>query len=166
MIPKYYLILKKNLSMSEILNDIKEEIDSSKKTRIAINGFGRIGRMIFRAGFSDPNIEFVAINDLSSQEELAYLLKNDSAQGKFQYDIQIQGEHLIVGDKKVKIISEKDIHSLPWKENNIDIVAECTGRFTKVEDSKSSHRTRSKESLNICSKQRRLFLLSTWSKRP
>ncbi len=122
--------------MNDILDEVKEEIKSDKNTRVAINGFGRIGRMIFRAGFGDPNIEFVVINDLSTPQELAYLLKHDSAQGTFDYDVKVVEDGLLVGDKKIKVISQRDIHALPWKDNEIDVVAECTGMFTKAEDSR------------------------------
>lgn len=122
--------------MSDILDEVKQEVSSTKKIRVAINGFGRIGRMIFRAGFSDPSIEFVVINDLTAPQELAYLLKYDSSQGQFEHNVKVEDGNLVIGDKKVKVVSEKDIHSLPWREHNIDIVAECTGIFTKIEDSR------------------------------
>jgi len=127
--------MKKNTS--NLLDEVKEEIcDNSKKVRVAINGFGRIGRMIFKAGFDDPNIEFVAINDLSGAESLKYLLKYDSAQGNFPHEIKVEGENLVIGDKKIKVLAQRDIHSLPWAELKIDVVAECTGIFTDADQTK------------------------------
>lgn len=116
-----------------MLNEIKSEISQNKKVRVAINGFGRIGRMIFRAGFNDPNIEFVAINDLSDSQTLRYLLKYDSAQGTFSQNVEIIDDYLVIGDKKIKILAQKDINLMPWEELNIDVVAECTGKFTDTE---------------------------------
>jgi len=119
-----------------ILSEVKEEVESGKKIRVAINGFGRIGRMIFRAGFSDPQIDFVVINDLGGAESAKYFLKHDSAQGTFPYDIKVEGDYLIIGERRVLITKEKQIENLPWKEHSIDIVAECTGVFTNAEDTK------------------------------
>lgn len=118
----------------EILMDIKEEIKSNKKVRVAINGFGRIGRQIFRAGFNDPQIEFVAINDLSSPESLRYFLQFDSSYGKFEHNVSFEEDFLIVGDRRIRIFSQKNIEQMPWKDLDIDVVAECTGKFTKKED--------------------------------
>lgn len=122
--------------MSDILKEIKGEISGNKKVRVAINGFGRIGRMILRAGFDDPNIEFVVINDLSGAEPASYFLKHDSAQGTFPYDVKAENDSLVIGDKKIKVISEKDINNLPWNDYGVDVVAECTGIFTKTEDAR------------------------------
>lgn len=119
--------------MNTELSEIKEEITSGKKVRVAINGFGRIGRMIFRAGINDPSIEFVAINDLGGPENARYFLKYDSAQGTLPYDVNVDGDFLVVGEKKVKVLSEKDIKSLPWEELGVDVVAECTGVFTDAD---------------------------------
>ncbi|MFW6225623.1 MAG: type I glyceraldehyde-3-phosphate dehydrogenase [Nanoarchaeota archaeon] len=113
----------------QIIEDIKKEVSNTKKVRVAINGFGRIGRLIFRAGFNDPNIEFVAINDLSGVETARYMLQYDSAQGSFPHKVSTKDDYLLVGDKQIKILQEKDINNLPWYELNIDVVAECTGKF-------------------------------------
>lgn len=112
-----------------ILSEIKDELGSGSKIRVAINGFGRIGRMIFRAGFADPDIEFVAINDLSGAEASKYYLKHDTAQGVFSSEVGVDGEFLVIGDKRIKVLQEKDINKLPWKELGVDVVAECTGKF-------------------------------------
>lgn len=117
-----------------ILDEVKNEISSNKKVRVAINGFGRIGRMIFRAGFDNPNIEFVAVNDLSTLEALRYYLEYDTSQGKFPYHVEIEDNCLVIGDRKIKVISERNLENLPWKDLDIDVVAECTGFFTKSED--------------------------------
>ncbi len=101
--------------------------------RVAINGFGRIGRMIFRAGHKNEEIEFVAINDLTSTENLAYLLKYDSAHGKFNGYVNFDENNLIINGKKIPVYKEKDPENLPWKELNVDIVIESTGFFRTKE---------------------------------
>lgn len=98
-------------------------------TKIAINGFGRIGRLSFRKMFEDDKFDVVAINDLATTEMLAYLLKYDSVQGNFGHDVDHDEEHIIVGDKKIRIYKEADPAKLPWGELGIDIVLECTGFF-------------------------------------
>ncbi len=123
--------------MNKELSEIKEEISSSgKKIRVAINGFGRIGRMIFRAGLNDPNIEFVAINDLGGPDMMRYFLKFDTTQGTLPLDVVVDGDDLVVGDRRVKVLKIKDIHELPWKDLGIDVVAECTGIFTDADQTK------------------------------
>jgi len=119
---------------NNILDEVKSEISDNKKVKVAINGFGRIGRMIFRAGFENPKIEFIAINDLSDPNSLKYYLKHDSAHGTFPYNVEVDGEYLVVGDRRIKVTAHRDIKDLPWKELDIDVVAECTGFFTKSED--------------------------------
>ena len=101
--------------------------------KVAINGFGRIGRLAFRIMFSNEDFEIVAINDLTSAEELAYLLKYDSSQGKYDKDVSFEGNDLIVEGKKFQIFSERDPENLPWKEKKVDVVLECTGIFTSEE---------------------------------
>ena len=102
--------------------------------RVAINGFGRIGRLIFRIMDQDSDFEIVAINDLTDAEQLAYLLKYDTAHRPYRKDeISFDNDMLIVGDKKIKVLSEKDPSLLPWKELDIDLVYECTGLFTSLE---------------------------------
>lgn len=103
------------------------------KIRVAINGFGRIGRVYFRNAILNPQIEIIAINDVTDIETLAHLLKYDSIHRAFPGDIKIEGKDLLVNGKKIKIVSAKDPDQLPWKENNIDIVVECTGLFLDVE---------------------------------
>ncbi len=105
--------------------------------KIAINGFGRIGRLVLRAYFESANEDFdiVAINDLADIKTNAHLLKYDSVHGIFPYDVTIQDDDtLLIDGKPIKVIREKDPSSLPWKEMDIDIVFECSGIFTKRED--------------------------------
>lgn len=102
--------------------------------RIAINGFGRIGRLTFRRMFEDNAFEIVAINDLTDAESLAYLLEYDTAQGRFLHGkIKAEKDAISVDGKKVKIFAERDPENLPWKELNIDVVIESTGFFTTEE---------------------------------
>ena len=106
--------------------------------RVAINGFGRIGRLIFRIMDQDSDFEIVAINDLTDAEQLAYLLKYDTAHRPYRKEeISFEGDMLVVGDKKIKVLSEKDPALLPWKELNVDLVYECTGLFTSEEKAKA-----------------------------
>ena len=103
--------------------------------KLAINGFGRIGRLVFRIMDNNPNFEIVAINDLTDAEQLAYLLKYDTNHGNYKTDIiSFEGDYIIVGDKKIKVYSEKDPANLPWAELGIDEVFECTGLFTNKDD--------------------------------
>ncbi len=102
--------------------------------KVAINGFGRIGRLVFRLMMDDPKMEVVAINDLTSAEDLAYLLKYDTNHRNFLVDsIKSDDENIIVMGKKVRVYSEKDPVNLPWKELGIDVIMECTGLFTDKE---------------------------------
>ncbi|MEX1817460.1 type I glyceraldehyde-3-phosphate dehydrogenase [Metamycoplasma hominis] len=104
-----------------------------KKTRIAINGFGRIGRLIFREIFNDPEFEIVAINDLTDAATLAHLLKYDTAHGKLNENISHTENSIVVDGKEYRVYSEKDPLNLPWKELNVDIVIEGTGRYVTKE---------------------------------
>ncbi|MFA5360581.1 MAG: type I glyceraldehyde-3-phosphate dehydrogenase [Candidatus Paceibacterota bacterium] len=98
--------------------------------RIAINGFGRIGRTFFRLAFQDPKIEIIAINDLADIDNLAYLLKYDTVYGRYDKEVQTQnGEKIIVNDKEILFFQEKDPKNLPWEELKIDVVVEATGVF-------------------------------------
>ena len=107
--------------------------------KVAINGFGRIGRLVFRIMDQDPAFEVVAINDLTDAEQLAYLLKYDTNHRNYKLDeISFEGDYIIVGNKKIRVFSEKDPVNLPWRELGIDEVFECTGLFTDKE-SASKH---------------------------
>ncbi len=102
--------------------------------KIGINGFGRIGRNIFRASYQDPNIEIVAVNDITDAKTLAHLLKYDSVLGVLDANITFSEDAIIVNNKKVKVLSEKDPGNLPWKELGVSIVIESTGLFRKRQD--------------------------------
>ncbi len=107
--------------------------------KVAINGFGRIGRLTFRQIFHKPGFEVVAINDLTSPEMLAYLLKYDSAQKKYELadTISHTDDSIIVDNEEIKIFKEPDPNNLPWKELDVDVVLECTGFFTTKEKSEA-----------------------------
>jgi len=98
--------------------------------KVGINGFGRIGRMVFRAAAKDfPEIEVVAINDLLEPDYLAYMLKYDSVHGRFNGDVKVDGNNLVVNGKKIRLTAERDPANLKWNEVGADIVIECTGFF-------------------------------------
>lgn len=105
-------------------------------TRIAINGFGRIGRGFLRAVHARKEFEVVAINDLASAENLAYLLKYDTVYGRAQFSVAVADGGLLVDGKKITLSAEREPTKLPWKEHKIDIVIECTGLFTEAEKAK------------------------------
>ena len=102
--------------------------------KVAINGFGRIGRLCFRLMEENEEFEVVAINDLTDAEQLAYLLKYDTNHRNYRIDeITSDGDYIVIGDRRVKVYSEKDPAMLPWKDLDIDVVFECTGLFTSEE---------------------------------
>ncbi|MEX2671130.1 MAG: type I glyceraldehyde-3-phosphate dehydrogenase [Phycisphaeraceae bacterium] len=100
--------------------------------KVGINGFGRIGRLVFRAAAADPNIEFVGINDLVPADNLAYLVKYDTMHGRFNGSIEADGDNLVVNGKVVPCFSERDPSKLPWGERGADYVIESTGLFTDI----------------------------------
>ncbi len=106
-----------------------------KKIRVAINGFGRIGRLVLRAAIESgrKDIDFVAINDITPLDENAHLLQYDSVHGKLNTDVKTDGEHILVGGHKIRVLSERDPSKLPWKQMKIDVVMECTGLFTAAD---------------------------------
>ena len=108
--------------------------------RVAINGFGRIGRLVFRAGLNNPNLEFVCINDLVPAEAIAYLLKYDSTHGRFNGTVEAQDNGIIVNGKHIPCVSVKNPEELPWSDYEVDYVVECTGLFTTYEGA-SKHLT-------------------------
>jgi len=101
---------------------------------VAINGFGRIGRNVLRAAQNTPEFEIVAINDLTSPQTLAHLLKYDSIHGIFDADVSVTDDSILVNGKKIKVCSERDPAALPWKELGVDVVIESTGFFTNGKD--------------------------------
>jgi len=102
------------------------------KVKLGINGFGRIGRIVFRESFNRDNIEVVAINDLLDVDHLAYLLKYDSVHGRFNGKVEVKEGQLYVNDKFIRVTAEKDPTQLKWDEVKVDVVAECTGIFTTL----------------------------------
>jgi glyceraldehyde 3-phosphate dehydrogenase len=104
------------------------------KTKVAINGFGRIGRNAFKIAFDHPELQIVAINDLTDTRTLSYLLKHDSKYGTYHHEVGFDENGIIVDGKHIKVTAEKDPGMLPWKDLEVDIVIESTGRFTKAED--------------------------------
>ena len=101
--------------------------------KIAINGFGRIGRLVFRAGIENSDIEFVCINDLVTPKAIAYLLKYDSTHGRFTGTVEARESAIVVNGKTIPCISQKNPEELPWKNYDVDYVIECTGLFTTYE---------------------------------
>ena len=105
------------------------------KLKVAINGFGRIGRLVLRAALESgrDDIEFVAVNDLAPAEQNAYLLKYDSVHGNLPMDVKLDGDYIIVGIQRIKCLAERNPADLPWGEMGIDVVMECTGIFTAAD---------------------------------
>ncbi len=116
--------------------------------KVAINGFGRIGRLAFKAMHHDDAVEVVAINDLTDAKTLAHLLKYDSVHGRFPEAVHADGDHLVVGDRRIRIYAERNPADLPWKELGVDIVLESTGVF----------RTREKMSLHLQAGAKKVLL--------
>ena len=106
-------------------------------TKIGINGFGRIGREVFRVAFTNPEVEVVAVNDLTDAATLAHLLKYDSVHGTFPHEVSVDGDNIVVDGKKIKVIAQTDPAKLPWGELGVEIVVESTGRFTEGEKAKA-----------------------------
>ncbi|WP_079515549.1 type I glyceraldehyde-3-phosphate dehydrogenase [Rossellomorea marisflavi] len=103
-------------------------------TKIGINGFGRIGRNVFRAALKSNDVEVVAVNDLTDANMLAHLLQYDTVHGKLDQEVTVDGDYLVVGGKKVKVLAERDPAQLGWGDLGVEIVVESTGRFTKRAD--------------------------------
>ena len=108
-----------------------------KTIRVGINGFGRIGRAFLKVAWERPEIEIVAVNDLGSPENMAYLLKYDTVYRTWNHDIKVTGDNLLIDDKQVKVLAQKDPTLLPWKDLNIDVVVESTGLFTTFDKAKA-----------------------------
>ncbi len=111
----------------------------NKKTRVAINGAGRIGRAFIRLAQNTPDIEIVAINDLGDVENIAYLLKYDTAYGSAQFPVSVKEDKtaIIINSKEIKFLSEKELANLPWRDLNIDVVVESTGAFNSFEKTRA-----------------------------
>ena len=100
-------------------------------TKLGINGFGRIGREVFRVAFTNPEVEVVAVNDLTDAATLAHLLKYDSVHGTFPHEVTVDGDYIVVDGHKVKVLAQTDPAKLPWGELGVEIVVDSTGRFTE-----------------------------------
>jgi glyceraldehyde 3-phosphate dehydrogenase len=107
------------------------------KVKLGINGFGRIGRIVFRESFNRDNVEVVAINDLLEVDHLAYLLKYDSVHGRFNGTVEVKEGKLYVNGKNIRVTAEREPANLKWNEVDVDVVAECTGFFTTIETAKA-----------------------------
>jgi glyceraldehyde 3-phosphate dehydrogenase len=107
--------------------------------KVAINGFGRIGRNVLKVGLKNPNLEFVAINDLTDAKTLAHLLKYDSVHGRFDGTIEVKEGAIVVNGKEIKIMAERDPKKLPWGAMGVDVVIESTGVFRAAESSKGGY---------------------------
>jgi glyceraldehyde 3-phosphate dehydrogenase len=102
--------------------------------KVGINGFGRIGRNVVRAGLNNPELEFVAANDLTDTKTLAHLLKYDSILGQLKHEVRAEGDYVVVGDKKIRIFATKDPAEIDWPSLGVQVVVESTGRFTDAKD--------------------------------
>src|SRR2546423_7542437 len=102
--------------------------------KVGINGFGRIGRNIVRAALHNPEIEFVAVNDLTDTKTLAHLTRYDSVRGPLKEEVKIEGDCIVIGDRRIKVFAEKDPAQLDWSSVGAQIVIESTGRFTDREN--------------------------------
>ena len=102
--------------------------------RVGINGFGRIGRNFLRASANDPAIEIMAVNDITDAKTLAHLLKYDTVLGGFKGTVSVDGDSIVVNGRKIKVLAEKEVGKLPWKDLGVEIVVESTGRYTKRPD--------------------------------
>ncbi|KMM37014.1 type I glyceraldehyde-3-phosphate dehydrogenase [Guptibacillus hwajinpoensis] len=103
-------------------------------TKVGINGFGRIGRNVFRAALNNPGVDIVAVNDLTDANMLAHLLKYDSVHGELNVEVEVNGENLVVNGTEIKVLSERDPAQLGWGDLGVEVVIESTGRFTNRED--------------------------------
>ncbi len=104
-----------------------------KKIKVGINGFGRIGRAFLKVAWERPEIEIVAVNDLGSVENMAYLLKYDTVYREWKHQIKVEGQEIIIDNKKIKVLAEKEPNKLPWKDLGVEVVVESTGLFTSTE---------------------------------
>ncbi|OGI66788.1 type I glyceraldehyde-3-phosphate dehydrogenase [Candidatus Nomurabacteria bacterium RIFCSPLOWO2_02_FULL_40_10] len=113
------------------------ENSNGARIKVGINGFGRIGRAFLKVAWERPEIEIVAVNDLGSVENMAYLLKYDTVYREWKHDIKTAGQEIIIDGKKVKVLAEKEPSKLPWKDLGVDVVVESTGLFTSYDKAKA-----------------------------
>jgi len=128
------------MNSSYICISNKSKATNMSTVKVAINGFGRIGRLVYRQIFNMEGIDIVAINDLTSPKVLAHLLKYDTAQGRFEQDVQSTDNSIIVNGHEVKIYAQRDPAQIPWASHEVDVVLECTGFFTD-KDKAAAHIT-------------------------
>ena len=117
-------------------------------TKVAINGFGRIGRNAFKVAFERTDVEIVAINDLTDTKTLAHLLKHDTNYGAYHHKVSFEQEHIVVDDKKIKVFAQKDPATLPWKDLDVDVVIESTGFFCRPRQGQGAYYCRCQEGGN------------------
>jgi len=123
--------------------------------KVGINGFGRIGRMVFRAVAKDfTDMEIVGINDLLDADYLAYMLKYDSVHGRFDGDVSVDGNNLVVDGKTIRLTAERDPANLKWDEVGAEIVIDCTGFFLTTESCQAHINAGAKKSCSVCASQR------------
>ena len=122
-------------------------------TKVGINGFGRIGRNVFRVAMNNPEVEIVAINDPGNIEALAHLLQYDSVHGEIDAKIEIKGSALVIDGKEIEVTQELDPAKIPWGTNGAEVVIESTGRFTNAEDAKKHLVTVNLKNGYICMKR-------------
>lgn len=122
--------------------------------KVGINGFGRIGRLVFKAAQAKDTIEFVAVNDLTDAKTLAYLLKYDSVHGRFPGSVEAGPDSIIVNGKTVKVLAERDPENLPWGKLGVDIVIESTGIFRSPDKIEKHFKAGAKKSYSHRSRQR------------
>ena len=123
--------------------------------KVGINGFGRIGRNVFRAAIGDNEIDIVAANDITDANTLAHLLKYDSVLGNLEQDVRADGDTIVAGGESFKVLKKRDPSKLPWKELGVEIVIESTGLFTKREDATKTSRGRSQKGHHLRTRKRR-----------
>ena len=123
--------------------------------KVGINGFGRIGRNVLRASLNDPNLEFVAVNDLTDPKTLAHLLKYDSVLGNLDHEVTAGADSISIAGKTIKVFAEKDPAKLPWGSVGAQVVVESTGRFTDATDAKKHLRDQRQESHHLGPRQER-----------
>ncbi|MBE3575059.1 MAG: ArsJ-associated glyceraldehyde-3-phosphate dehydrogenase [Firmicutes bacterium] len=109
----------------------------ARKIKVAINGFGRIGRLVFRAGWDRPELDIVAINDLTDAATNAHLLKYDSTHGRWNHEVRAEGDRMHVDDRSVAVFAEKDPANLPWRDLGVELVLEASGHFTDAEKARA-----------------------------
>jgi glyceraldehyde 3-phosphate dehydrogenase len=126
------LLLRLSLNLSQTLNN------QTKTMKVGINGFGRIGRLVFRAAINNPKVEIVGINDLIDADYMAYMLKYDSTHGRFNGEVKVENGHLVVNGKTIRVTAEKDPANLKWSEVGAEYVVESTGLFLE-KDKAAAH---------------------------